>query len=128
MGKEVQNWLDSSQYDLETAEAMFKSERFIYTVFMCHLALEKILKAKVQEIISQIPPKIHNLKRLLQLGQLSPDTATEAFISELNNMSVVTRYQSDFKNMRKDFSKQRVEKILTQTKEAHQWIKRFIGT
>lgn len=47
MRKEVQNWLDSANYDLETAEHMFKTGRYIYTVFMCHSALEKVLKVKL---------------------------------------------------------------------------------
>ncbi|MBW2077067.1 MAG: HEPN domain-containing protein [Deltaproteobacteria bacterium] len=50
MKKEVKNWLDSAQYDLETAEHMFSTGRYIYTVFMCHLSLKKILKAKGIEI------------------------------------------------------------------------------
>ena len=47
MKKEVKNWLDSAKYDLETAEHMFNTGRYVYTIFMCHLALEKILKAKI---------------------------------------------------------------------------------
>lgn len=48
MKKEVKNWLDSAQYDLKTAEHTFNARRYIHTVFMCHLALEKILKEKVE--------------------------------------------------------------------------------
>jgi HEPN domain-containing protein len=53
--KEIKNWLDSSQYDLETAEHMFNTGRYIYTVFMCHLAIEKALKAKVEEVTNKTP-------------------------------------------------------------------------
>ena len=31
-------------YDLDTAKAMLKSERYLYVGFMCNLAIEKILK------------------------------------------------------------------------------------
>lgn len=61
MKNEVKNWLDSSFYDLETAEHMYNTGRYIYTVFMCHLALEKLLKARVQEITGETPPKTHDL-------------------------------------------------------------------
>lgn len=128
MKKEVKNWLDSAQYDLETAEHMFNSGRFIYTVFMCHLALEKVLKAKVEEITTRIPPKTHDLEYLVELARLSPDKDTEHFMVEISNLSVVTRYPSDFKRMLKDFSRERVESILIKAKEVFKWIKKSIGS
>ena len=41
MKKATANWLASADYDMHTAEAMFESKRYLYVVFMCHLALEK---------------------------------------------------------------------------------------
>lgn len=127
MKKEVENWLNSALYDLETAEHMFNTTRYIYTIFMCHLSLEKILKAKVQDITNKIPPKTHDLEYLLGLAELSLDTNTEKFIVELSNLSVATRYPTDFQRMLKDFSKERAESILMKTKEVFQWIKRYIA-
>jgi HEPN domain-containing protein len=37
-------WFRQAEYDIETAKAMFKTGRYIYTVFMCHLSVEKALK------------------------------------------------------------------------------------
>jgi hypothetical protein len=33
--KILQFWLDKSKYDLETAEAMFNAERWLYVSVMC---------------------------------------------------------------------------------------------
>ena len=82
----------SAQYDLETAEHMFHSGRYIYTVFMCHLGLEKILKARIAQVAEKEPPKSHDLEYLVSLGGLTPDKETERYIAELTNLSVVTRY------------------------------------
>jgi HEPN domain-containing protein len=43
----TKNWMATSNYDLKTAEAMLKSKRYIYVVFMCHLAIEKMIKAVI---------------------------------------------------------------------------------
>lgn len=126
MKKEVKNWLDSAQYDLETAEHMFNTGRYIYTIFMCHLALEKMLKAKIEEITGKTPPKVHDLEYLTELAKLSPDEDIGKFIVEITNLSVATRYPRDFQQMLKNFSRERVELILTKTKEVFQWIKKFI--
>lgn len=126
MKKEVKNWLNSAQYDLETAEHMFNTKRYIYTVFMCHLALEKVLKARVEEVTGKTPPKTHDLGYLSGLGGLSPDKKTETYLAELSNLSVITRYPQDFQRMLKDFTKERVKAILTETREVFQWIKKLI--
>jgi len=42
--EKVDYWVDIARYDLQTAAAMFKSRRYLYTVFMCEQALEKLLK------------------------------------------------------------------------------------
>jgi len=32
-------WINQANYDIDTAEAMFQSGRYIYTIFMIHLAI-----------------------------------------------------------------------------------------
>ena len=44
MEKQTQEWLNQSDYDMDTAEYMHQGGRHIYAVFMCHLAIEKALK------------------------------------------------------------------------------------
>lgn len=128
MKKEVKNWLDSAQYDLDTAEHMLSTRRYIYTVFMCHLALEKVLKAKVEEVTEKTPPKTHDLEYLLGVAGLLPDMDMENFIVEISNLSVVTRYPGDFQTMVNDFSQARAESVLAKTKEAFQWIRKSLAS
>jgi HEPN domain-containing protein len=45
---------------MKTAEAMFKSKRYIYAVFMCHLSIEKVLKGLYAQMLPEVPPKTHN--------------------------------------------------------------------
>ena len=65
MKKEAANWLLSAKYDLETARNMFDSGRYIYTVFMCHLAIEKLAKAGIVEVKRKEPPRSHDLQYLI---------------------------------------------------------------
>lgn len=43
--EKVEYWLDIASYDIETAQAMLKTKRFLYVGFMCHQVIEKALKA-----------------------------------------------------------------------------------
>ena len=45
MNDKVTYWIEMSDYDLETADAMLVTGRYLYVGFMCHQIIEKILKA-----------------------------------------------------------------------------------
>ena len=40
-----EQWAERANYDLDTARAMLKSERYIYVLFCCQQAVEKALKS-----------------------------------------------------------------------------------
>lgn len=126
MKKEIKNWLDSAKYDMETAEHMFNTGRYIYTIFTCHLAIEKALKAKVEEVTAETPPRIHNLGHLVELAKLAPPKQMNTFLGELSNLSIVTRYPKDFQEMLKAFTKERTQAFLQKAKEAFHWIQQSI--
>ncbi|MEA2005564.1 MAG: HEPN domain-containing protein [Acidobacteriota bacterium] len=126
MKKEVKNWLDSARYDLETAEHILKAGRYVYTIFMCHLAIEKVLKAKVEEITGKTPPKVHNLRYLAKLSGLEPPEEMLNFLSKLSEVSIPTRYPEDFIQLKRTYTKKLAQDYLRQTKEAFEWIKKFL--
>ena len=65
--EKVEYWLDIAEYDLETARAMQSGGRYLYTVFMCQQALEKLLKAIYLTQKSEEAPRTHNLLYLFNL-------------------------------------------------------------
>src|SRR3989344_144577 len=71
MRSAVENWIASADYDLKTAANLFKSRKYIYVVFFCHLAIEKVLKAIVCKRLNEMPPYTHNLNRLIELAGIS---------------------------------------------------------
>ncbi len=124
MHKETKNWLATADYDLETARHMLSTGRYIYVVFMCHLSLEKTLKAAVAEIIERIPPKTHDLIYLLKLTKLSLSSRHIEFIGKLNNASIPTRYPEDIKKIIAEYPEEIVQEYLRNTEEIIKWIKR----
>ncbi len=62
INEKVEYWLELSNYDFETAEAMLNSQRFLYVGFMCHQAVEKMLKAVFVKKFEEIPPFTHSLE------------------------------------------------------------------
>lgn len=70
MLKATANWLAQVDYDRATAERMLHAGRYIYLVFVSHMALEKVLKALVTEETRKLPPRTHNLIDLAQRARL----------------------------------------------------------
>lgn len=66
MDKNVEYWVEMSDYDLETANAMLTTSRYLYVGFMCHQTIEKILKAFWSKNQKETPLKIHSLSRLAE--------------------------------------------------------------
>jgi HEPN domain-containing protein len=55
-----------AEYDLDTAQHMLETGRYLYVIFLCHLALEKMLKAHVTEVTQTVPVKTHDLIYLVK--------------------------------------------------------------
>ena len=54
MNDNVKYWVEMSDYDFDTANAMLETKRYLYVGFMCHQTIEKILKAYWSKILSFI--------------------------------------------------------------------------
>lgn len=71
MRADTANWIATAEYDLQTAHHMLATGRYLYVVFCCHLALEKMLKAHVTEVTQSVPAKSHDLIYLLKKSGLA---------------------------------------------------------
>ncbi len=126
MRKDAQNFVNSAEYDLGTAEHMLKTGRYIYVVFMCHLALEKMIKAVAVETTKTPAPKTHNLLYLTKLAEISfPDSHLE-FVSKINNASIITRYPEDFTKLVEAYPVDVVSSYFKQTKDVIAWLKQNV--
>ncbi len=124
MTKSVANWVQSSNYDIKTADHMFKTKRYVYVLFMCHLSVEKLLKALYEAKLKKVPPKTHNLVFLMNEVDLVVTAEHLKTLESLNDISVVTRYPEDIQALVKAFKKDRVKDYLTRTKGLLKWLKR----
>ena len=123
MAKQPEEWFKQAAYDLKTAEIMFENKRYIYVVFMCHLAIEKALKGIYQSALKETPPKVHNLIYLIEkIGLHLPDDLYDA-VFELNRVSVPTRYPDDLRRLTRTYRKGNTLVIVEKSREVLKWLK-----
>ncbi|AZO94882.1 HEPN domain-containing protein [Iocasia frigidifontis] len=117
-------WTDIAKYDLETAEAMLKSKRYLYVGFMCHQTIEKMLKAIYSYKIQEMPPRIHNLARLVKLTKLDNEISEELLniIHELNPLNIATRYPDQELEVLKNLDYKYSSELLGKTRRLFKWL------
>ena len=121
----VAYWLDIADYDLETAEAMYQTKRWLYVAFMCHQVIEKTLKAYWCDTQPDIPPYTHNHKRLAA-GCGLYDRMTDkqkSFIETVTNYNIEARYPEDKNALAKTLTEQACRELINETKQMQEWIK-----
>jgi HEPN domain-containing protein len=118
----VTYWKEGSLHDLESAEAIFRSQKYDWCLFVGHLALEKILKAVfVDKNDNNIPPKTHNLIRLAEFSGIELNDDQKFELDTINDFSIQTRYPdykaSFYKKCNEGYAGTHLQKI----KEFHAW-------
>lgn len=125
MNDKVTYWIEMSDYDFETAKAMLETKRYLYVAFMCHQAIEKILKAYWSKVLEEPPLKIHSLSRLAEKSGLDKDMSEEQtdFIDELEPLNIEARYPSYKERLMKSLTSDRCKELIEQTDKLRTWIK-----
>ena len=111
---------------LSVAKDLYKTKHWLYVAFMCHQALEKILKAYWVATKDDDPPYIHDHKRLAEGCGLYEKLSDEqrVFLTTIREMNIEARYR-EFKNrLAASLDKDNTKQLLDQTIELEQWIRR----
>lgn len=123
MKPETRMWLEDAEYDLGSARTMLDSGRLFFVIFMCHLTLEKLLKALIVERDGVEPPRIHNLVALAVQGKAVIPDEYRSLVDELDNMGVVTRYPEGRRALSATLTVQRAIGIYGRTEEFMTWLR-----
>lgn len=115
-------------YDFDTADAMFRTGRWLYVGYMCHQCIEKIFKAYWSKKKEEPAPYSHNLINLAQscgLGQMLSDEQ-RAFVGEIMPLNIEARYPSYKQIIGDALSEDRCKELMQKTKELQQWVKTML--
>ncbi|MCL2446266.1 MAG: HEPN domain-containing protein [Oscillospiraceae bacterium] len=132
MNSKAQYWLDLADYDLETAQAMLKTKRYLYVGFMCHQTIEKALKAVIAKDCADgdTPPKIHDLTKLSVRANMLEAMSDEQqdFIEKLNPLNIQARYPEHKERLAMALDKGICQDLISSTEDFLCWIKEQLST
>ncbi|MGD2090993.1 MAG: HEPN domain-containing protein [Candidatus Aminicenantes bacterium] len=122
--KQIEFWVEGAEAALDTARILIKKKKHLHGLFFCHLTIEKIIKAHVVRETSQIPPKSHNLFRLLE------NTGIEVTEEDAEFFGILMKYQLEGRYP--DYNpqipeKRKVKEYFQKTKEMLLWLKKKLS-
>ncbi|MCL2812613.1 MAG: HEPN domain-containing protein [Clostridia bacterium] len=121
------HWLDLAQYDLETANAMVSGGRWLYVVFMCQQAIEKLVKGLYGLYLGfDHVPHTHNITRLINdfLNELPCPISHEVldFFDLLTRYYLNNRYPDYVSELNDWTQENNAREIYGKTKEVFTWL------
>ena len=120
----IQYWVESAGHDLESAESLYLSGKYDWSLFIGHLVLEKVLKGLyVRDNQNQLPPKTHNLVKLAENTNIVLNAEQKFFLDEVNDFNLEVRYPEYMREFYKKCTKDFAESYFIRIKEMFQWIK-----
>jgi len=119
-------WLDIAEYDIVTAEAMLNGGRWLYVLFMCQQAVEKLVKGLYILYVDDNVPRTHNIRLLVEAFEsklpfgVSPDKYS--LFDKLTQYYLNNRYPEYISKLSSQVKEPEASSILVKTKEAFAWL------
>lgn len=122
MADAAQKWAAQSRYDFETAEAMLKAGRYLYVLFCCQQAVEKMLKALIAKRTNAFPPRLHNLMRLAEIASLTVPEGTADLFRRLTDFYIASRYPEELEQAAETIDPVQIQQTYAATEAALKWL------
>lgn len=119
-------WIDIARYDLSVAESMVNSSHWLYVVFMCQQAVEKLVKGLYSYYMPDTPPYLHNIKTIASRVEPSLPSVIPAdtmdFFDDLTAYYLNNRYPDYVSSLSTLISKTEAVDVMEKTKEVFAWL------
>jgi len=119
----IQFWKDSSDKDFQTMLHLFDSKDYMWSLFIGHLVIEKLLKAYYVSMKDENYPYSHNLLRIAENAGMDLNEEQQIDFSTITSFNLNARYddykQSFSQKCTSGYSELWIDKI----KDHRTWIK-----
>lgn len=123
IGKVVAHWTESAERDYITMIHLFETKDYSWSLFLGHIVIEKVLKARVVENQEKHAPFTHDLTKLAMLSGLNFTEEQFDWLDTITTFNLNARYdsykQAFYEKCTPEFSEYWTSKI----KSLYKWIK-----
>lgn len=116
--------LHSAQRDWEVAESLFKHKHYAHALFLCHLVIEKVLKALVLKRTKEIAPQIHDLRRLAEKAGLNFTEEQGKAFDIITTFNIRARYDDAKNSFYQKATSAYATQYLIVSEEIYRWLQK----
>ncbi len=117
----VRYWKAGANKCLQLAHDVFVKKYYDHALFCGHLALEKLLKAKIVESTNGPAPFSHDLLYLAGLAKMEVTTEQQKQLTTINTFNIAGRYPEEKFEFHKRITKSISEQWLKTINELYVW-------
>ncbi len=95
---QIKYWINASDIDYRAMGNLFSSKDYVWSLFLGHLVIEKLLKALAVKNNCEFPPKIHDLNKLTIYTEIQLDESRKNLfdiITSFNNRNFTKNVTRD---------------------------------
>lgn len=123
--KSIKGWQVGAHHDRDVAHSLFKNKHYDWSLFIFHLAIEKLLKALIVQI-EATPPPIHKLVRLAEIAKLELSQQHRDWLTEITEFNIEARYDDDKLSFYKKATREYAERWHKCCEEIFLWLDKQI--
>lgn len=116
-------WKIAADKSWNVSKHLFEKTDYVESLFFAHLALEKLMKAHwVKDNEQNIPPRIHNIRRLAEQTGWALNTTQLIFLEKMYTFQLKGRYPDYRFMIYKVFDQENSKAILDEAEIPYQWL------
>jgi len=119
----IEFWLNSSDDNYKSMMNMFKAREYMWSLFIGHLVVEKLLKAYYVKMIGNEVPRTHDLLKLAINAGIDLDETKKDELQYITLFNIETRYDEYRRDFRAKCSKKFTEENIVKIKGIRKWLK-----
>ena len=128
MFDKTEYWLILCDDDIPVAKTLLKTKNYLWMSFICHLIVEKAIKAVIAGKTGKEPKRIHDLVKLANQANIENELADSQlnFLEELTPYNIEARYASYREKMASKLSPEYCKGLMERTEEFVCWIRHLL--
>jgi HEPN domain-containing protein len=120
-------WRGTAEEDFISMQRLFSSGEFVWTLFVGHLVIEKLLKALCVRTLGSAVPKTHNLLYLAGIAGIETTASQKELMSRLIQFCIRVRYPDIKGELKRTASREYTEARISEIKAMREWLLQLLS-
>ncbi|MDR0858218.1 MAG: HEPN domain-containing protein [Oscillospiraceae bacterium] len=123
MTDKVDYWFSIAEHDYKPMRNLFDSGNYDWCLYLCHLILEKLIKAVHSQKFPAVPVlKIHDLTRLCLKAEIPIDDRQEDLLEKFTGFQLAARYPEEKRDFYQVCTREFTLSALDEFEEIKEWL------